>query len=216
MLTVDDYAKIRLAHRDGMSIREIARTFKHSRRKVREVLANPQPQPYTRRKPPAAPRTSREYRSWTAFLGIGQGRHNPPRTCRGDRAAVQIPRILVQNPCKSLSGSQAIQYGWIAMPKILVVDDDSHIRDVIRFALARVPTCAGPVHAGVVRHGSTSRHHQSAGEHDGRSGHPAAAGGRRSAASCRGSGRWPSGSPPRPRSSCGWRSPRRCTACPRR
>jgi transposase len=55
MLTVDDYATIRLAHRDGMSIREIARTFEHSRRKVREILANPQPKPYTRRKPPPAP-----------------------------------------------------------------------------------------------------------------------------------------------------------------
>lgn len=55
MLTVDDYAKIRLAHRDGMSIREIARTFGHSRRKVREVLAHPQPKPYTRTKAPPAP-----------------------------------------------------------------------------------------------------------------------------------------------------------------
>ena len=55
MLTVDDYAKIRLAHRDGMSIREIARAFGHSRRKVREVLASPQPKPYTRTKAPPAP-----------------------------------------------------------------------------------------------------------------------------------------------------------------
>ena len=55
MLTVDDYAKIRLAHRDGMPIREIARTFEHSRRKVREILANAQPKPYTRGKPPLAP-----------------------------------------------------------------------------------------------------------------------------------------------------------------
>jgi transposase len=55
MLTVDDYAKIRLAHRDGMSIREIARTFGHSRRKVRQVLAQAQPKPYTRTKPPPAP-----------------------------------------------------------------------------------------------------------------------------------------------------------------
>jgi hypothetical protein len=46
MLTVDDYAKIRIAHSDGMSIRAIARTFQHSRRKVREILANPQPTPY--------------------------------------------------------------------------------------------------------------------------------------------------------------------------
>jgi transposase len=55
MLTVDDYGKIRLAHRDGMSIREIARTFAHSRRKVREILANPQPKAYTRAKPKPAP-----------------------------------------------------------------------------------------------------------------------------------------------------------------
>jgi transposase len=55
MLTVDDYAKIRLAHRDKMSIREIARRFRHSRRKVREILANPQPKPYTRTKARPAP-----------------------------------------------------------------------------------------------------------------------------------------------------------------
>ena len=55
MLTVDDYAKIRVARRDKMSIREIARTFGHSRRKVREILANPQPKSYTRNKPKAAP-----------------------------------------------------------------------------------------------------------------------------------------------------------------
>jgi transposase len=55
MLTVDDYGKIRIAHRDGMSIRAIARTFGHSRRKVREVLANAQPKPYTRVKAKPAP-----------------------------------------------------------------------------------------------------------------------------------------------------------------
>ena len=48
MLTVDDYGKIRRAHRDGMSIREIARTFHHSRRKARRVLAEPEPRPYLR------------------------------------------------------------------------------------------------------------------------------------------------------------------------
>lgn len=55
MLRVDDYAKIRLAHRDGMSIREIAKTFHHSREKIREVLAEAQPTAYTRTKPPPAP-----------------------------------------------------------------------------------------------------------------------------------------------------------------
>ena len=47
MLTVEDYGRIRRAHRDGMSIRAIARTFHHSRRQVREVLAEPEPQAYT-------------------------------------------------------------------------------------------------------------------------------------------------------------------------
>jgi hypothetical protein len=55
MLSVDDYGQIRRAHRDGMSIRDIARTFHHSRRKVRQVLAQAQPKPYTRRKAPPAP-----------------------------------------------------------------------------------------------------------------------------------------------------------------
>jgi transposase len=55
MLTVDDYGKIRRAFRDGMSIRAIARTFGHSRRKVRQILGEPQPKPYTRRQPPPAP-----------------------------------------------------------------------------------------------------------------------------------------------------------------
>jgi transposase len=55
MLTVDDYGKIRVAARDGMSIREMARVFGHSRRKIREVLGQPQPTPYTRIKAVAAP-----------------------------------------------------------------------------------------------------------------------------------------------------------------
>jgi len=55
MLTVDDYGKIRRAFRDGMSIREIARAFGHSRRTIRAILAHPQPKPYTRSQPPPAP-----------------------------------------------------------------------------------------------------------------------------------------------------------------
>jgi transposase len=55
MLKVEDYAKIRLAHRDGMGIREIARTFGHSRNKIRQILSEAQPKPYTRSKPPPAP-----------------------------------------------------------------------------------------------------------------------------------------------------------------
>lgn len=51
MLTVEDYGRIRRAHRDGMSIREIARTFGHSRRKIREALAEAEPRPYTLSQP---------------------------------------------------------------------------------------------------------------------------------------------------------------------
>jgi DNA invertase Pin-like site-specific DNA recombinase len=43
MLTVDEYGRVRRAHRDGMGIREIARTFHHSRCKVRRILAEPEP-----------------------------------------------------------------------------------------------------------------------------------------------------------------------------
>jgi transposase len=54
MLTVDDYGEIRRAYRDGLSVREIARTLRHSRRKVREALASAEPRPYTRTKDPPA------------------------------------------------------------------------------------------------------------------------------------------------------------------
>ncbi len=50
MLTVNHYARIRGAYRDGMSICEIARRFHHSRRKVRAVLkGDGEPPPYPAR-----------------------------------------------------------------------------------------------------------------------------------------------------------------------
>ena len=56
MVTVDDYGAIRRARRDGMTIREIARQFRHSRKTVRHALthAEPHPEPLTRNRP--APR----------------------------------------------------------------------------------------------------------------------------------------------------------------
>ena len=58
MLTVDDYGRIRRAHRDGMSIREIARRFHHSRYKVREILRGDlaEPEPYAARQTQDAPK----------------------------------------------------------------------------------------------------------------------------------------------------------------
>lgn len=55
MLTVFQYGDIRRARRDGMSVREIARSFHHSRRKVRQILAEAEPRPYTRTQPTPAP-----------------------------------------------------------------------------------------------------------------------------------------------------------------
>lgn len=51
MLRVEEYGRIRRAHRDGMSIREIARTFGHSRRKIREALVESEPRRYTLAQP---------------------------------------------------------------------------------------------------------------------------------------------------------------------
>ncbi len=56
MLTVEQYARIRRGHRDGMSIRQIAKTFGHSRKKIRQVLKESEPRPYTRTKTPSAPK----------------------------------------------------------------------------------------------------------------------------------------------------------------
>jgi transposase len=56
MLTVEDYGRIRRAHRDGLSIRAIAKRFHHSRRKVREALQSAEPRRYTRQKLPFSPK----------------------------------------------------------------------------------------------------------------------------------------------------------------
>jgi transposase len=55
VLTVDDYGAIRRAHRDGMTIRGIARTFHHSRYKVRQILEQPEPTPRLRTRNRLAP-----------------------------------------------------------------------------------------------------------------------------------------------------------------
>lgn len=56
MLTVEQYARIRRAHRDGESIRSIARQFGHTWRKVKQAISEPAPRPYTRSEPPTAPK----------------------------------------------------------------------------------------------------------------------------------------------------------------
>ena len=49
MRTVDDFARIRQAHRDGMSVNEICRRLHHSKATVRKALTNATPAKYTRR-----------------------------------------------------------------------------------------------------------------------------------------------------------------------
>jgi transposase len=56
MLSVEDYGVIRRAYRDSRSIRAVAKKFRHSRRKVRDALSNPEPHPYTRTKEREAPK----------------------------------------------------------------------------------------------------------------------------------------------------------------
>jgi transposase len=54
MVHVEEYARIRQAHRqEHLSIRQLARRFHHSRRKIREILAQPEPRPYRRRPMPS-------------------------------------------------------------------------------------------------------------------------------------------------------------------
>lgn len=56
MLKVDDYLQIRLLHRDGLSIRQIARQLGHGRETIRKTLAEPVPRGYTRTRPVNCPK----------------------------------------------------------------------------------------------------------------------------------------------------------------
>jgi transposase len=56
MLQVDRYLQIRLLHRDGLSIRQIAKRLGHSRDSVKKALVQPTPLPYTRTAPASCPK----------------------------------------------------------------------------------------------------------------------------------------------------------------
>jgi transposase len=55
MRTVDDFAAIRQAHRDGLSMRQIAKRLNVGRDTVRKALQHPEPPPYTLSQPRPAP-----------------------------------------------------------------------------------------------------------------------------------------------------------------
>src|SRR5947207_13833420 len=93
MLTVDDYGKIRRAFRDGVSIRQIARIFHRTRRKIRQVLAEPQPRPYTRVKLPPAPVLGPFHSVIDAILAVDEAA--PPKQ---RHTAMQVFRRLCSQP----------------------------------------------------------------------------------------------------------------------
>ena len=59
---MDDYLQIRLLHRDGLSIREIAKRLGHGRDTVKKALVHATPLPYTRTVPAVCPKLG-------AFIG---------------------------------------------------------------------------------------------------------------------------------------------------
>jgi transposase len=89
MLTVDHFARIREARRDGQTIREIADQFGHSNKTVLKALADAEPQPYTLSQPRAAP-------AFGAFRSVVDailaGDESAPRKQR--HTAAQIHRRL--------------------------------------------------------------------------------------------------------------------------
>ena len=54
-MNVDDYLQIRLLHRDGLSIRQIAKRLGHGRDTIRKAIAEPVPRGYTRSRPVGYP-----------------------------------------------------------------------------------------------------------------------------------------------------------------
>jgi transposase len=56
MLKVDDYLQIRLLHRDGVSVRQIARRLGHGRDTVKKALVEATPRGYTRTRPVTCPK----------------------------------------------------------------------------------------------------------------------------------------------------------------
>lgn len=89
MLTVEHYGRIRRAHRDRMSIREIARQFGHSRKTIRKVLRScGEPQPYPQRERQSAPKLGAFHE---AILGMLQEDQTAPPKQRHTRMRIFEP-----------------------------------------------------------------------------------------------------------------------------
>jgi transposase len=90
MRTVDDFAAFRRLHREGLSVRTIARQLGVSRNTVRKALGNPEPKPYTL----AAPRPAPVFGAFRAFVDeiLSHDQTAPPKQ---RHTASQIFRRLV-------------------------------------------------------------------------------------------------------------------------
>ena len=90
MLTVDRYAEIRQLHRDGLTVREIARRLGHSSKTIVKALEHPEPIPYTL----SAPRTAPTFGPFRVIVdAILDADRHAPRKQR--HTASQIFRRLV-------------------------------------------------------------------------------------------------------------------------
>jgi len=93
MVSMDDYLRIRIAHRDGMGLNELAQTFHHSKRKILEILADAEPKPYSQRQP--APSILDPFKP--AIDAILKGDEEAPRKQR--HTAAKIFRRLRDEHC---------------------------------------------------------------------------------------------------------------------
>lgn len=90
MRTVDDFARIRQLHRDGVSARRIAKQLGVGRDTIRKALAHAEPTAYTRTVPRVAP----VFGPFAALVdAILEGDRTAPRKQR--HTASQIFRRLV-------------------------------------------------------------------------------------------------------------------------
>jgi hypothetical protein len=92
MLTVDHYAKIRQARRDGLTIRQIAEQLGHSTKTIIKALAEPEPRPY-------APTQSRPAPVFGPFRQVVDGILAADATApRKQRHFIRVLQLLAHHP----------------------------------------------------------------------------------------------------------------------
>ncbi len=97
MRTADDFAALRRAHRDGLSIRQIAKQFGVGRDTVRKALEHPEPQPYTRTEPRPAPIFGPFREIVDAILAADEHAPRKQRLARGEWLTQHFNCCLIGN-----------------------------------------------------------------------------------------------------------------------